>query len=308
MFEGKFVCQAQGLAFPEGPVAMSDGSVLVVEIRTGHLTRVSANGTLKVIAALGGGPNGAAIGPDGAAYVCNNGGLAFHDVGDMAVPGHAPPNYLGGSIQRVDLTTGAVTTLYTSCEGRGLRGPNDIVFDRDGGFYFTDLGKSDDATIDRGFLYYARPEGGRIACVRTGLIQPNGVGLSPDQKSLYVAETLTGRVWAFDIEAPGKLAPSPAPFSPGRLVVTLPGHHYVDSLAVDSRGRICLAAGPEGGIFVIIPDGSSIDHRRIPGEVIVTNICFGGSDLRDSWITASGSGRLYRTRWDVPGLKLNFNG
>ena len=67
---------ADGLQFPEGPIAMPDGSVIVVEIARGTLTRVLLDGRKEVIADTGGGPNGAAIGPDGACYVCNNGGFA----------------------------------------------------------------------------------------------------------------------------------------------------------------------------------------------------------------------------------------
>lgn len=301
-----FELVADGLAFPEGPIALQDGSVLVVEIRSGRLVRVSPDGAKSVVAELGGGPNGAAIGPDGAVYVCNNGGLEFFDAApDLAVPGHAPHDYAGGSIQRVDLTTGAVTTLYDSCDGRPLRGPNDIVFDADGGFWFSDLGKADDWTRDQGYLLYAKPDGSAITRVRGGMFGPNGVGLSPDGKTLYVAETYTGRLWAMDVLAPGELAPSPAPWAPGRLVVTLPGHQMIDSLAVEAGGKVCVAGGPDGGISVIDPDGSH-EHLRVPGEVIVTNICFGGEDLRTAWITASGSGRLYRATWDRPGLKLSF--
>jgi gluconolactonase len=94
---------------------------------------------------------------------------------------------------------------------------------------------------------------------------------------------------------------------PGRLIATLPGHQMIDSLAVEAGGKVCVAGGPDGGITVFDPDGSH-EHIRIPGEVIVTNICFGGEDMRDAWITASGSGRLYRTRWPRPGLKLEFGG
>ena len=64
---------ADGLQFPEGPVAMADGSVILVEIRRGTLTRVTPDGKRSTVAELGGGPNGTAIGPDGAAYICNNG-------------------------------------------------------------------------------------------------------------------------------------------------------------------------------------------------------------------------------------------
>src|SRR6185295_12014646 len=73
---------AEGLEFPEGPVWMPDGSMVVVEVRGGRLTRVTANGRVEPIAELGGGPNGAALGPDGWVYVCNNGGLPWTQLGD----------------------------------------------------------------------------------------------------------------------------------------------------------------------------------------------------------------------------------
>ena len=122
---------------------MRDGSVVLVEIERGTLSRVSPAGDVEVIAAPGGAPNGAAIGPDGRCYVCNNGGFAWaHEEGG---PGMRPigeaEDYSGGRIEAIDLTTGAVEVLYTECDGHPLKGPNDIVFDKDGGFYFTDLGK-----------------------------------------------------------------------------------------------------------------------------------------------------------------------
>ncbi|MDH5291819.1 MAG: SMP-30/gluconolactonase/LRE family protein, partial [Acidimicrobiia bacterium] len=117
---------AEGLRFPEGPIAMDDGSVLLVEIERGTLSRVAPDGTVTVAAECGGGPNGAAIGPDGAVYVCNNGGFGWRHVEGMLLPGMQAEHYTGGSIQRVDLASGAVTTLYTECEGWALKGPNDL--------------------------------------------------------------------------------------------------------------------------------------------------------------------------------------
>ena len=133
---------ATGLRFPEGPIAMPDGSVILVEIERGTLTRVKPDGSTEVIAETGGGPNGAAIGPDGRCYICNNGGFKWHYADDGGMRSIAQADdYKGGSIQAVDLKTGAVETLYTHCGEVQLRGPNDIVFDKQGGMYFTDLGK-----------------------------------------------------------------------------------------------------------------------------------------------------------------------
>lgn len=295
-----------GLQFPEGPIAMDDGSVILVEIQRGTLSRVGADGRIEVVAELGGGPNGAAIGPDGHVYVCNNGGFVWTTRAGYTIPHGTPDSYRGGSIQRVNLATGAFETLYESCDGKPLRGPNDIVFDRSGGFYFTDLGK---ATADfqyHGAVYYAKADGSAIRQVLAPLITPNGIGLSPDERRLHVAETRTSRVWSFDVTAPGEVL-RPDGFIPGHLLATLPDFQLLDSLAVQADGAVCVATLIRGGITTINAFTGATDFVKVPDEPYVTNICFGGKDMRDAWITASGSGKLYHCRWPSAGLRLNFN-
>ncbi|HZZ89918.1 MAG TPA: SMP-30/gluconolactonase/LRE family protein [Caulobacteraceae bacterium] len=301
-----FQVVTEGLQFPEGPIAMQDGSVVLVEIRRQTLTRVHADGRQEIIAKVGGGPNGAAIGPDGAAYICNNGGFEWIDRPDgITAPHGTAHDYKTGSIQRVDLSTGEVTTLYTECDGRPLRGPNDIVFDRDGGFWFSDLGKNNAEWMHHGHLLYARPDGSMIRRVREGLVTPNGVGLSPDQTRVHVAETLTSRVWSFPIAGPGELGTSADMWAPGSVLGPLPGYQLLDSLAVEAGGKICVATLVNGGITAFDPAGGA-EHTAFP-DALVTNICFGGADMQDAWITASGTGKLLKCRWPRPGLKLNFN-
>lgn len=214
---------AEGLRFPEGPVVCADGSVLLVEIERGTLSRVRPDGRVEVVATPGGGPNGVAIGPDGAAYVCNNGGFEWHREGGLR-PILQANDYVTGRIERIDLKTGKVERLYDRGPNGPLKGPNDIVFDAHGGFWFTDLGKSRHRDMDRGGVFYARADGSKIEEVVFPILTPNGIGLSPDGRSLYVAETQTGRLWAFDVEGPGRIARRPWP-SPngGRLVAGLPG-------------------------------------------------------------------------------------
>jgi len=296
---------AEGLQFPEGPIAMADGSVVLVEIQRKTLTRVTPDGGQEIIADLGGGPNGAAIGPDGAVYITNNGGsFTYHDMGGINVPGATPPTHKGGLIQRVDLKTGAFEILYDACEGKRFEGPNDLVFDKTGGFYFTDHGSSTPTGRNYGGLYYARPDGSKVVRLREGLISPNGVGLSPDEKTVYVADTHLGRLWAFDAASPGVLS-DPPPFQPGRVVCNLPGYQLLDSLAVEAGGKVCVATIINGGITAFDPDGTT-EHYPFP-DILCTNICFGGADMRDAWITASGTGKLYKCRWPRPGLRLNYN-
>lgn len=299
----QFELIAEGLEFPEGPIVMEDGSVILVEIKRGTLTRVW-NGKSEIVAELGGGPNGAALGPDGAVYVCNNGGFAWHDAGGLTIPGHAAKDYDTGRIERVDLSTGKVERLYDTVGEHRLRGPNDLVFDRTGGFWFTDLGKGFPRSRDRGGLYYAKPDGSAAVEAAYGYVGLNGVGLAPDERVVYAAETETAKLWAFDIVGEGQVAPG-ARGPAGRVICAQPAHVYFDSLAVQANGDVCIATILNGGITTIAPDGRSV-HTPLP-DPIVTNICFGGPDMRDAYITLSGTGRLAKLRWPAPGLKLNFN-
>lgn len=299
---------AEGLGFPEGPVAMADGSLLFVDIKDQTLSRLRTDGHVETVAALPGGPNGAAIGPDGAAYVCNNGGVysfvPFGAQGGVTVPGPRPASYQGGSIQRVDLATGKFATLYDSFEGARLLAPDDIVFDAAGGFWFTDSGLQEPDGTKSGALYYATVDGRSIVRAAT-IPMPNGVGLSPDGKTVYVSDTVFGRLWALDIVAPGKVAPGALPVMPGRVVQTLPGFQWLDSLKVEQGGRVCVGTIFNGGISVFGTDGT-VAHVPVP-DLFTTNLCFGGADMKDVWITASSTGKIYRACWPRPGLKLAFN-
>ena len=145
-----------GLIFPEGPVAMPDGSVVLVEIGRRCLTRVRPDGRKEIVATPGGGPNGIAIGPNGKAYVCNNGGFEFMTTEHGTRPVREDWDYSGGRIERIDLESGAVEVLYRGTHEVQLRGPNDMVFDAHGGFYCTDLGKARHREMDRGAIYTAR--------------------------------------------------------------------------------------------------------------------------------------------------------
>lgn len=294
---------ATDLDFPEGPVAMEDGSVVLVEIAGGKLKRVSPDGVVSVMAVLGGGPNGLAVGPDRAFYVCNNGGTEYRK-GHIGGIGPAK-DYVGGSIQRVEPKTGEVSVLYTHCNGNRLTSPNDLVFDAHGGFYFTDFGKRHRRYRDHGGIYYAQPDGSAIREIVYPLLTPNGIALSPDGRTLYVAETETSRLWAFDVTGPGEVRKSGFP-SPngGRLVCGLPGFQRFDSLALDVEGNICIATLMTGNITVVSPSGQHWHQLRVP-DVYPTNICFGGADMRTAYITLSGVGQLVSVPWPIPGLRLN---
>ncbi len=298
---------ATGLVFPEGPVALPNGDVLVVEVLGGRLSRVSPDGKVTTVAEVGGGPNGAAIGPDGRCYICNNGGMVHVDLGNgMSMAHEAPFDTPPGKIQVVDLDTGAFETLYDHCEETPFWGPNDIVFDTHGGFWFTDFGRDRGRIRQKGSVYYAKADGSMIREVIPGLDGANGIGLSPDGNTLYVAETYGSHVWGFKVKAPGEIEPGTSMHPGGGDLVGRAGPgQFLDSLAVDGSGRICVASPGGSAVLAFAPEGGAVEVVSFP-DLMTTNICFGGPDLRTAYVTQSMSGRLVKVDWPVPGLKLAY--
>ena len=299
---------AGDLGFPEGPVFLPDGSILMVDMERGTIPRV-ANGAVSIVATPGGGPNGLALTGPNTAVIANNGGFLWTTVNGVSIPiDHAthtnePPGFMGGWIEELDLVAGATRRLYDEFEGRPLRGPNDLVVDEVGGIWFTDHGKGRLESVDRGGLFYAAPDHGPLKRVAFPLPGPNGVGLSPDRRTVYVAETHTGRLWAWDLTDPGAVrlaAGSLAVRHGGRCVAATP--YSFDSLAVEADGRVAIGAIGDG-IVSVTPDGQEVEVHPIPGDV-TTNIAFGDDDMRTAIITLSRSGRLVRCRWPRPGLRL----
>jgi gluconolactonase len=303
---------AEGLRFPEAPIWLPDGSVLLVEIAAGQITKVAADGRKTVIAKPGGGPNGIAMGPGGHIYCCNNGGFVWHEEPNMLRPIGVPPDYQGGRIEVIDPATGVVRVLYDRCGEHKLKGPNDLVFapqgsPGEGGFWFTDLGKVRARDRDHGGVYWAAADGSKIVEAAFPIFGgANGVALSPDGRTLYVAETETGRLWAWDIEGPGVVRKDPWPSSNGgRVLCQFPGYRRLDSIATTAAGNICVATLVSGEITTVSPTGEILRVVQMP-ERMPTNICFGGPGMMTAFITLSLTGKLAAMAWDEPGLVLPF--
>ncbi|MCC4233094.1 MULTISPECIES: SMP-30/gluconolactonase/LRE family protein [Sphingobium] len=298
---------ASGLLMPEGPIAQPDGGLILVEVLGGRLSRLGPDGVRSTIADLGGGPNGAAIGPDGRIYVCNNGGFDKLILPDGSLmPIEAPLDTPPGAIQVVDPASGAFETLYASTEATPFWGPNDLVFDETGGFWFTDFGRDRGAARMRGGLYYAKADGSDIRLVAGPLDGANGVGLSPDGRTLYVALTYEAHLLRYRLSAPGIIDTTASPTPDGHSIVGRAGPgQFLDSLAVDSAGHICCASPGQGAILIFPPEGGTPQQIET-GDFLTTNICFGGKDGRVAFVTLGSSGKVICIDWDAPGLPLAF--
>ena len=299
-----FEVVAEGLQFPEGPIAMPDGSIVLVEIARGTLTRVW-NGRTEVIADLGGGPNGAALGPDGAVYVCNNGGLEWRVANGLRVPVRAAADYTTGRIERVDLATGRFERLYESFDGERLGGPNDIVFDRSGGFWFTDLGKSFARQRDHSSLYYARPDGSHLRSRRSSRYFAQWRRAVAGRKSRLLQRH--GHAEAVGIRRCRTRQARAA----RRVRAARPRRLHA------ARPPMARQSGSGGERQRLLGDALQRRHHDLRAGRLVRARRIPGSDDHEHLFRrrgyarcvhhAVGHGKLVKARWPRPGLKLNFS-
>lgn len=328
--EMRFV--AENLDFPGGLLVLDNGDILVTEVSGGVLTRIRADGSRSQFAKTGGAPTAAALGPDRTIYVCNNGTpRAVREKLPDGRTAYRPPRAgevagAGGQIQRI-AANGEVSTVYRECGGRPLMAPANLVFDRQGSFYFSDMGAfegplrdagvsteskhlsvlkmaGDVARRPAGSIYYASPDGRMITEILHPMAAPNGIALSPDEMTLYVGESGTGRVWAFEVPAPGRVGKR-------RCLGVVPGRRplnfsWSEGLTVDALGDVLAATVVNGGITTFSPHGGEIEHVAT-GDPLTSNLCFGGPDGRTLFVTLGGTGRLVAYEaWPTVGHKLNY--
>lgn len=283
---------AEGFRFPEGPSVGPDGDVFVVELAGGRVSRVTPGGEVTTFAELGGSPNGSAFGPDGNLYVCNGGGRWAAETSTGGTVGPADGESL---IQRVT-PDGSATALIASVEERPLNAPNDICFDADGGFWFTDPAWPDaGGETPPGAICWS-DMAGNVVDAHIGLQFPNGLGVTDDGSTLIVAESRTNRLVAFPILDAGRLG------EPRHFADLLGG--FPDGLCFDVSGNVLCAGHGAGSVVVYSPEGGPPIETITFDDADITNVCFGGPDMTTLYVTESDGGRLVRVERDVPGMTL----
>ena len=261
------VVLARGLRFPEGPALSPSGDTLyVVNLETEWLSRLElTTGALtREWAALpdGGRGNGLTLGPDGDLFVADAGRRL---------------------IARVSLSGGHISTVADRTEAGGLlRGPNDLVCDRHGGIYFTDPAGTWDDPI--GAVYYVAPAPRTVSRVADGLQFPNGLVLSPDEKTLYVAESPLRRVTAVSLPAGAK-----------RVFATVSTTGGPDGMRLGPDGDLYAAIYGEGVIARISPSGEVVARLPVGAGLRPTNLCF-APDGGSLYVTEADSGTVVRMR------------
>lgn len=290
---------ATGFSFPEGPCFDAAGVLHVVELAGGCVARV-VDGRRAVLCRPGGSPNGAAFGPDGVLYICNNGGNW------PAAPSTGGRHGFGGEpalIQRV-AADGTYETVLDAIDGRPLNSPNDICFDDHGGFWFTDpvwAPRGDDlmpdmTRVEPGALGYV-PADGTPVWIQTGILFPNGLAVTDGGDALIVDETASGRVYRFPILGPGELG-EPEPYA------DLGAGSTPDGMCFDEAGRLHVAGHGSYSVYVIAAGGGTVEEVLRFEDAEITNVCFGGPEHRTLYVTQCVNGRVATVEREIPGMRL----
>ncbi len=277
---------AASIVFTEGPAADAAGNVYFSEIRGNRILKYSPDGQVTVFREPSHRANGLAFDPQGRLIACEGAGM-----------GEAG----GRRLTRTDLAGGRVEVLAERYEGKRLNSPNDLDVDAQGRTWFTDprYGDQSGRELETEDVYRIEADGKLTRVLtRPDIHKPNGILVSPDGKTLFVADTREGpprlaTIRKFDIQADGRVAN-------GRVHYSFGTGRGVDGMVMDVGGNIYGAAGTNtgppdnlAGIYVISPEGKLVDRIPIP-EDAVTNCTFGGPDLKTLFVTAGKT--LYRMR------------
>lgn len=263
-----------GFNSPEGPALDEQGRLYFVNWLTSSVMRIDADGVAREFVNTGGIPAGLAFDRQGTLYVA--------DEGDQ-----------NHGLLKVS-PEGVITPWIQYYRGQKLNGANDLVFAPDGTLYFSDpWGSSMEKPI--GGFYRAFPDG-RLEQIDTGLAFPNGVAISADGSTVFLAETGKNHILRYQIGPDGSIGER-------TVFARLPGGPGPDGMAFDAEGRLLVAHYGAGRVEIVGQSGEVVDFIPVPGKS-VTNCAFGGDDLRTLVITDVETQSLYQVRLPVAGQRL----
>jgi gluconolactonase len=283
---------AATVAFTEGPTVDREGNVYFTDIINQRIMKLRTDAVLTIYREHSNAANGLLIDPQGRLIACE--GAAFERPG-VKITGKP-------QVTRTDLKTGNIEVLADSYEGKPLVGPNDVTIDSRGRLYFTDLNGA--------AVYRIDAPGTLVRILAAPDIQrPNGIQISPDDRTLYLVESNQAQGGArlirrYDLQADGTVRNMRVhyDFAPGRSA---------DGMSIDTQGNLYASAGmnqlrgsaetldTKAGVYVISPEGKLLEFIPIP-EDFITNNAFGGPDMKSLYVTAGKT--LYKVRTDIAGL------
>ena len=271
-----------GFTGTEGPIGMPDGSLVFTETQANRITKIDANDQTSTFLENTNGSNG----------------LAWDAKGRLISVQTTPGKAQIGVIY----PKGSEATITAAFEGRPYGRPNDLVVSKAGHVYFTEPGpnptpgQAPAAPPLPPAVYHVTPDG-KVTRVADGIARPNGIMLSPDEKTLYVNDTNGAAIVAFDVAADGSTSNRRDFAKYAKVTTSAAGvpNSGADGLAVDSQGRLyaCTAAGVE----VFSPKGEALGV--IPTSLPPQNLAFAGKDKRTLYIVGRGS--AWRVALDAQG-------
>lgn len=264
-------------SFLEGPVFDRAGNLYVTDIPFGRIFRVDPQGRWSLVTEYDGEPNG----------------MKFIDESTLLIT-----DYKNGLVQ-LRIATGEVTPFLERRNSERFKGVNDLIFDRAGNLYFTDQGQTGlhDPT---GRLYRLRPSG-QLDLLLANVPSPNGVCLSPDESTLFLAVTRGNCVWRVPLLEDGSVS------KVGQFFTSY-GPSGPDGLAMDQQGRLLIANPGLGYVWVVHPRGEPVLVLRGPEGASTTNLAFGGPERRRVFVTDSTHGDILYADLEVPGAELARRG
>jgi gluconolactonase len=264
---GEIIKLHSGFTFTEGPAVDKDGNLFFTDVRSNRIHKVDTSGRLSAFMENTRGANGLMVDLRGRLIACQG---------------------LEGRIVAIDILTKNVQVVADKYNGNRFIMPNDLVVDRHGGIYFTDPAfTTGPRPQDKEGVYYVS-NAGQVIRLIDDLTKPNGIILSPDEKTLYVLPSSFQGLMAYPIEKPGRIGQ-------GKRIGNV--EHPGDGMTGDINGNLYVTQPRLNAIQVVSSKGKTLGFISFPE--VPSNCKFGGKEMKILFVTARSS--LYAVAMEQTG-------